>query len=224
MVSQGKKPAIARGVDPYWHDLHDAFNLIVLPFVCGSNILYLTSMEESLLWIQFYLFTAYLIVDTVWVVLRPRSVASPPTIIVHHIVCVIGWITPHMTDPSLALWTSLGLTVEINTFFLIARRYWGRTMLIQILFYSTWIGLRVILFPVVLYLFIFKYLNYSNHLPTPTFFNTGLFILFIMVFLNGLNFKWTWDLFFKSQKQKSSHGGLWLFMRRKRRREYGNLR
>lgn len=182
-----------------WPRLHDLFNLLALPIICSSNIRYLILRDESCLWTQFFLFTGYLIADTIWVLLRPSSVASPSTIIIHHVVCLLGWIIPHLSDPSLSLWTSLGLLVEINTFFLIGRRYWGRTRILQILFYSSWIFLRMMMFPYVLYLFIFKYFDYTSSKSQGKLINTGLLILLIMVFLNFLNMKWTWDLFVKTR-------------------------
>ena len=192
-----------------WHKKHDAFNLIVLPFVSGTNILYLTSGKDSMLWLQFYLFALYLLFDTLWVTVRPQSVASPATIIFHHLICLIGWIVPHYSDPSLSMWTSLGLAVEINTFFLIARRYFGRTLPLQVAFYSTWIILRLLLYPVVLYFFVFKYIEYSMKENQGNFLNTGLFVLSTMIFLNMLNLKWSCDLFLKSQSLiKKDHRGL----------------
>ena len=187
-----------------WPRLHDLFNLLVLPIICASNVLYLVIREEHYLWAQFSIFTIYLILDSIWVLFRPRSVASPSTIIIHHIVCLIGWIIPHISDPSLSLWFSLGILVEINTFFLIGRRYWGRTLVLQILFYSTWIFLRMMMFPFVLYKFSFKYFNYTVAQAEGKFINTGLLILLIMVFLNILNMKWSWDLFFKTQRKKTN--------------------
>ena len=187
---------------------HDLFNLIALPIVSASNLSYLILREDRLLWTQFYLFAAYLVADSVWVAICPRSVASPSTIMIHHVVCLIGWIVPHLSDPSLAFWTGLGILVEINTIFLIARRFFGRTILMEIIFYSTWIGLRLILFPTALYLFYFECARYTALESKGNWLNTGVFILLIMVFLNVLNLKWSWDLFFKQHKQKSCAEGL----------------
>jgi hypothetical protein len=189
-----------------WPRLHDLFNLLVLPIICASNVLYLLLREESYLWAQFLIFTLYLIADSLWVLFRPLSVASPSTIIIHHVVCLIGWIIPHISDPSLSLWTSLGLLVEINTFFLIGRRHWGRTRVLQIFFYSTWIFLRMMMFPFVLFLFVFKYFDYTISQAEGRLVNTGLLILLIMIFLNVLNMKWSWDLFFKTQRKKAEDG------------------
>lgn len=191
-----------------WHKTHDAFNILALPFICGANGLYLLFGGDVLLCLQFYLFALYLLFDTIWVAMYPQSVASPPTIIFHHLVCLVGWIVPHFSDPSLSRWTSLGLVVEINTFFLIARRYFGRTVLLQVLFYLTWVLFRLILFPAVLYHFIFKYVENSMTQNQGNFCNTGLFVVLTMIFLNVLNFKWSWDLFIKRQNlmKKDSRG------------------
>jgi hypothetical protein len=122
-----------------WPRLHDLFNLSVLPIICASNFLYLVLREDFYLWAQFSIFTVYLMADSIWVLFRPLSVASPSTILIHHTVCLIGWTIQHISDPSLSQWTSLGLLAEINAIFLIGRRYWGRTRVIQTFFYSTWI-------------------------------------------------------------------------------------
>ena len=180
-----------------WPRLHDLFNLSVLPIICASNVLYLLLREEYYLWAQFSIFTIYLIADSIWVLLRPLSVASPSTIIIHHTLCLIGWIFQHINDPSLSQWTSLGLLAEINAIFLIGRRYWGRTRVIQIFFYSTWIFLRLMMFPFILYRFVFKYINYTSSQSQGRFVNTGLLVLLVMVFLNILNMKWSWDLFIR---------------------------
>jgi hypothetical protein len=199
------EPSGIRRVD--WHKLHDIFNILALPVICVANILYLRYNGDSLLWLQFYLFTLYLLVDTIWVVLRPQSVSSPSTIISHHILCLIGWIVPHISDPSLCRWTALGVLVEINTFFLIGRRVFGRTIFMQIAFYTTWILLRLVLFPIILYLLVFVYIDYSAT-KRGNYFNTALFILVTSICLNILNLKWSSDLFLKPQslKKKESRG------------------
>ena len=184
-----------------WPRLHDLFNLSVLPIICASNFLYLLLREDFYLWAQFFVFTVYLIADSIWVLFRPLSVASPSTIIIHHTVCLIGWTIQHISDPSLSQWTSLGLLAEINAIFLIGRRYWGRTRVIQTFFYSTWIFLRLMMFPFVLYRFVFKYFDYTITESNGSFLNTGLLVLLVMVFLNVLNMKWSWDLFFRKNME-----------------------
>lgn len=185
-----------------YHRRHDIFNLVFLPFVCGSNILYLVLKNDNLLEIQFYLFTLYLILDTIWVLILPQSVASPSTITRHHIVVLFGWVIPHFSDPSLSRWCSLGLLVEINTFFLIGRRFFKRTVIMQIFFYATWIVLRVVIFPIILYSFIIEYMRLSVEEPKGLLLDTRFFVLLVMIFLNILNFSWTWDLIFKKYKVK----------------------
>ena len=184
-----------------WPRLHDLFNLSVLPIICASNFLYLLLREDFYLWAQFSIFTVYLMADSIWVLFRPLSVASPSTIIIHHTVCLIGWTIQHISDPSLSQWTSLGLLAEINAIFLIGRRYWGRTRVIQTFFYSTWIFLRLMMFPFVLYRFVFKYFDYTITESNGSFLNTGLLVLLVMVFLNVLNMKWSWDLFFRKNME-----------------------
>jgi hypothetical protein len=191
-----------------YHRLHDIFNLAALPLICGANILYLILGFDNLLEIQFYLFTLYLIFDTIWVLILPQSVASPSTITQHHLVVLLGWVIPHYSDPSLSRWCSLGLLVEINTFFLIGRRFFKRTVIMQIFFYATWIILRVIIFPTILYSFIIEYIEILAQNPQGTLLNTRFFVLLVMIFLNILNFSWTWDLFFKKNKVNKENSAI----------------
>jgi hypothetical protein len=191
-----------------YHRLHDVFNLATLPLICGANILYLILGFDNLLEMQFYLFTLYLLSDTIWVLILPQSVASPSTITQHHLVVLLGWVIPHYTDPSLSRWCSLGLLVEINTFFLIGRRFFKRTVIMQIFFYATWIILRMIIFPIILYSFIIEYIEVTEKNPQGPWLNTRFFVLFVMMFLNILNFSWTWDLIFKKNKVKRADNAI----------------
>ena len=56
-----------------WRNLHDVFNLVTLPIVSAANVSFLIMREEKFMWAQFYAFAAYVIADTVWVLLRPTK-------------------------------------------------------------------------------------------------------------------------------------------------------
>ena len=107
-----------------WHSRHDAFNILALPVVCTLNVLYLLTESENFLRLQFFSFLLYLSTDTLWVLIKPESVASPLTIIIHHIVCLYAWVDPYIYAPEFSKWISAMLLVEINTFLLIAKRDW----------------------------------------------------------------------------------------------------
>ena len=112
-------------MDLDWGLWHDYFNLIVLPFVCACNIFYLVVDHTAYLQ-QYRFFLAYLLFDTVWIVCIPSSVASPVTITLHHIICIIGWNIPVMCEYKYSYLLSLGALVEVNTWLLIARRNFSR--------------------------------------------------------------------------------------------------
>ena len=142
-------------------------------------------------------------IDSIWVWLVPESVASPSTILSHHLVVLLVWIVPHYQgNPTLIRYSSFGPLVEINTWCLIARRNVRDSVFLQFLFYASWIGLRIIFYPVILYdfsLLMITSLSTTSHVDTSGayFHVSGLLILATMVFLNGLNAKWSFDLFKK---------------------------
>lgn len=92
----------------------------------------------------------------------------------------------------------------MNTFLLIYRRNYGRNLLTEILFYSTWVGIRIVLFTNILteYVFAFIIKRISVHdfnievrsdigISTATFFVTSLALIV-------LNYYWTFDLLQKA--------------------------
>jgi TLC domain len=174
--------------------LHDLFNLYTLPIVNAANISFFLHESEETFTLLFFAFLFYMVIDTVWVLVQPKSVASPATIVVHHVICLAGWLLPYYYERMLFRWTSAGLLVELNTFLLIARRVWGRPLVVEVLFYLTWFGFRIVMYPYVLYLFIFVYLEYSVKQAGGNYINTALLILVIIFLLNMLNMKWTYDL------------------------------
>ena len=109
-----------------------------------------------------------------------------------------------------------GVLVEMNTFLLIYRRNYGRNIFTEILFYITWVGIRIVLFSNILtkyaFTFIFKSINifdfsiefYSSiDIYTATFFVISLVLMV-------LNYYWTFDLLYKlsTDKNKTVSKGL----------------
>jgi TLC domain len=185
--------------------LHDVFNLYILPIVNATNVGYFLYDSEVTFILLFYAFLFYMVIDTVWVLVQPKSVGSPVTIVVHHVVCLLGWLLPYFYARKLFRWTSAGLLVELNTFLLIARRVWGRPLFMEVLFYTSWVGFRIIMYPYVLYLFVFEYLEFTAKEATGNYINTALLILVIIILLNMLNFKWSYDLFKRSLSLAKAH-------------------
>ena len=190
---------------------HDLFNMLVLPLVIISNVLFLWTGNYEM--IQFITFMLYMGIDSIWVWLVPDSVASPSTILQHHLVVLLVWIVPHYQgNPTLIRYSSFGPLVEINTWCLISRRNVRDSVVLQFLFYASWIGLRIIFYPVILYdfssLMVTSWLSPSQIDTSGAYFYvSGMLIWSTMVFLNVLNTKLSYDLFKKvfQVKKISSH-------------------
>ena len=186
-------------LDERWHLIHDAVNIAVLPLVVIVNVLYL-ALGDQYTNLQFFTFLAYIVFDTLFIALKPNCVASPGVIIAHHLLVVFGW-SWMLLDSTFYPWVSYGILVEINTWFHVLRRNFRSSLIIQILFFVSWFVLRDIMYPLVLYEFVFEYLRYSAE--KNTFMNGALLILLLMIFLTGLNLKWTVELSRKFKIQNS---------------------
>jgi len=206
---------------------HDYFNLLCLPVVISLNLSYFLhvtrfSLEGNYLQItniaenspskyaeslNFWVFNTYILVDTLWIIISPDSVPSAPPLIFHHFGTMIGWVSP-VFHQRWAFWSSLAALVETNTFFLILKRQQGRNVLIvHVLFYVTWVLLRLLVYPIGLVIFSREYLEYSRQHPRG-FLNSGLCMEMLILFLNVLNFNWTIDLvskqWYKSKAKSKS--------------------
>lgn len=144
---------------------HDVANLLVLPFLC---FLVVKAIEELDVWNVNHAgvkgltrnalpkppcwwwhlcnasFTAYMMLDALWIFLRPRSVRSSAVIFCHHFVTCFGYIMSYsyLEGPLESRWRRAmlaGSMVEVNTWFLLARRtLTGKWSIISVLFYVTW--------------------------------------------------------------------------------------
>ena len=196
-------------IDMVWHKRHDNFNLASIPLVIATNFCYLgvvlynavehrnLQSDENLLYvIMFWTFNVYMAIDILWLILVPRSVHSPVMIILHHIVSLLGWIAPHF-DHNMRPWAAAAVTVELNTFFLIARRNFPPKFILDLGFVFTWILLRLVVYP---YLAVGFYQKFSFHIHPSTcngvnLHNTSYACLLVLIVLN---IKWSVDLYHKS--------------------------
>lgn len=216
-------PGLPKHDDDWKRDTHDFFNLVILVPVVVLNVMNWNwdklfdlstgfSVEDA--WTgEFFepflnITVSYFIIDLLWVSIVPSCVKSPGTIIQHHIATLLYILIPYLR-PQYRWAMGACMSVEINTWFLIARRVFNkqgftpwvidlppfmsiRIKLISIFFYLSWISIRVILFPVLMLKFITLWWNLS--LDVGTKFN----ILFPVFFLHStfclLNLKWTYDL------------------------------
>ena len=179
-------------VDSLWHNRHDWFNLIALPIIVLTNSLYLLSApgDEHYFWLQFWTFMIYLVVDLLWIISIPKSVAAPVIIIAHHIACIYGWSLP-LYRSDLRKWCACAASVEVNTFFLILRRVLTRqSVVVDCLFCFSWIILRLILYPYLAFAYWNQYADEMIAMSSHTIVTCFVLLLFLIY----LNTKWTVDL------------------------------
>lgn len=177
-------------VDEESNKIHDFFNLFTLPVICvqfAAHMITLSAMppdHDRITWLSlpresgssgsavwsylYWSFLLYICVDTIWILLVPRCVASPKVIIAHHLVCIVGWLMVHVWA-GWEFYASAGLCVEINTFFLIAKRRFPRYYhVLSSLDMATWVLTRLLMFPIVAYNSIAVWL-YLSHLPSSSY-------------------------------------------------------
>lgn len=227
-----------------WHrDIHDFFNLIVLlPVIILNAINWnwellrnystwtINTLEDA--WVgeyssMFYRFVVtYFFVDLFYVLLIPHCVKSPNTILIHHVLCLVYTLVP-VFMPEFMYLMGLNMSVEANTWFLIARRVFNKQGLtpwtltfqrhsiqikvISICFYITWIVIRILLYPAIGFKL---YGCYGKARALKRESKACYIIAFAVVFqilLCVLNLKWTRDLIiakirFWKRKDKSDGG------------------
>jgi hypothetical protein len=157
----------------------------------------------------FYFYTqTYFVVDLLWVILLPQCVRSPVTIIQHHIATILYMLIPYFFLDLSFIMGAL-LIVEINTWFLIARRVFNkqgfppwtidlppiisiRIKLISICFYITWIVIRCIIYPAILVELLIR--HQERTVLVGTRFNVYALCVPLQCCFVMLNFKWSYDL------------------------------
>mmetsp|Transcript_24451 Transcript_24451/g.35946 ORF Transcript_24451/g.35946 Transcript_24451/m.35946 type:complete len:204 (+) Transcript_24451:79-690(+) len=197
-------------VDPVMHRRHDLFNLFCLPVIlyylsCFLIDFYRGNHADFLF--VFSVGEVYFLVDTLWLIIWPHSVASPKLIIGHHFLSALGWYLPILV-PDLAPWVSACLLVEVNTFFLIAKRYFHDVnymrVLLKICFHITWVTLRVIMYPAIVYFYSYKVIAHCQ--SQGTYVNVQSLGFVLVSCLTILNMKWSYDLYFGKATPKAKHG------------------
>jgi hypothetical protein len=209
--------------DPDWaRDSHDFFNLVVLVPLVALNVMnwnwdMIFNMPKNKIvtdawtgewWDMFFLVTVlYFTTDLCWVVFIPECVRSPGTIIKHHLLTLLYIVIPYCV-PECRPFMGCCLSVEINTWFLIARRVFNkqgfppwiidlsffsiRVKLISVLFYVTWIGFRCILYPYLMIPFYQAWVTHTAKVGTP--WNIVFMCVPLHAFFCLLNLKWSYDL------------------------------
>lgn len=224
-------PGVPRYEEDWARDSHDYFNLVVLVPVTVLNImnwnwdvLYsklsrAASLEAALAAVQgawtgdwfdvfFAVTAAYFVIDLLWIVLVPVCVKSPATILKHHVAVLLYICIPYY-HPAVRYCMGACMTVEINTWFLIARRVFNkqgfppwtvfnsswlsiRVKVISIFFYLTWISVRCLLYPALLIPFYRHWRDWSR--LTGTSFNVLLPSVPLHAAFCLLNLKWSYEL------------------------------
>jgi len=217
-------PGVPKYDDCLARDLHDFFNLIFLVPIVLLNILnwdwdklihneIKNGIRFSHCWtgeyyeLFFYTTVTYFLLDLLWILAVPRSVKSPMVIIQHHVAVFLYLIIPYQFQRYRFAF-GLCMSVEINTWFLIARRVFNkqgfppwtidlpfsisvRVKLISVCFYITWVLARCILYPYVLV--IFYRLHTRDMIPKDE--NVAIILgSCLQAVFCMMNVKWTNDL------------------------------
>lgn len=204
-------------------DNHDLGNLLTLPILIIVDVYYLLTDTNMAYWIFFGVVLFYFASDLIWVITVPKCVKSVLTIKIHHTVSMLYLILP-FSYPEYGRFLGYVMLVELNTWFLIARRYWRRSSKIfSIGFYITWVTVRVGLFT---YLMISSFESYlekvflqldvdeSGTLTRKEIMRLRNWVhlmmlapMFQTVFC-ALNWKWTYDLILQKMKGAGPSKGL----------------
>jgi len=151
---------------------HDEVNIWVL---CLVFILAVLSLMHGMYspghMVVIVVMTTYLLFDMTWIALVPAIAKTPVSVILHHIVTLVvicGGIE-HAKHRVLA---SMALLVEINTVLITLRRKLGRPLWCEVGFFATWIGLRLIWFPMLSVAMLASTFGYAEEYAarTPSFF------------------------------------------------------
>lgn len=219
-------PGVIVHDDDLARDIHDFFNLIFLlpiillnclnwdwdklmtkPHFSNNNIAFRDCWTGEYFELFFYTTVSYFIIDLIWILVVPKAVKSPSTIIQHHIASLLYLSIPN-TMPSLRFMMGVCMSVEVNTWFLIARRVFNkqgfspwtidlpylfsvRIKLISVCFYVSWISIRCILYPFVLVIFyrLLTIQELSEREQKMLMVSACLHLVFC-----ALNMRWTMDL------------------------------
>ena len=215
-------PGVPKHEEDWYRDTHDFFNLIVLIPIISLNVMnwnweriFNPRKKQTIVdawtgeWFKvFFACTVlYFVVDLLWILLIPKCVKSPSTIIQHHVATLLYIMVPYYAPES--RWCmGACMSVEINTWFLIARRVFNkagfppwiidlsfvsiRVKLISICFYITWIAIRCILYPLLMGYIVNRWLARSE--KVGSYLNFDLISPVMHASFCILNFKWTYDL------------------------------
>ena len=196
---------------------HDMFNIYCTGFIVLVSLTYLIyatdwdkfmtadlgSDHQPLSQLLLISMTLYLAIDTVWICVQPSCVLSgAPALIAHHLAS-LGFCYLPYREPRYSWHMAMNLAVEINTFALVARRNVPlrstEYTLLNVLFYSSWVFFRLIVFPALVLFYYAEYVEYT-HLPKGGNGNPWNMVLWAPVLqglLTAMGYKWTYDMLTK---------------------------
>ncbi|KAL4431312.1 hypothetical protein ABPG75_006568 [Micractinium tetrahymenae] len=133
--------------------VHDQVNLLLLPILGGLTIAGLTGHVAPEL--VTHLFLGYVLADMAWVFLIPDAVPSlPGVILLHHFVTACLLCIP-LRYPHLHTYTCIDGLVELNTFFLIARRQChSLRKFFSLAYWGSFVPMRLVVYPALVPVFL----------------------------------------------------------------------
>ena len=193
---------------------HDIFNIVILTFITLLNFNYLIHATDisligtpylganhtHLFHYFYYSFIAYLLADTLWISVIPKStVTGPLPIVFHHILVLMLSYVPY-EEPQFNWFMASSLLVEINTILLAIKRYLPINSLqyniLNIIFYATWILMRLICFPILTWFYISEYHRVSA--AKGTYVSVAVLGPLVQGLVTILNYKWSYDMLHKA--------------------------
>jgi len=115
-------------------------------------------------------------------------------LLAHHIISSLYILIPHHY-PEYQWCMSYCMLVEINTWFLIAKRTWTSVRVFETCFYVSWVALRNVLYPWLIYAFYHEWRSETAKCGSP--WNPILITPIFQVALTALNCQWTYTLMSK---------------------------
>lgn len=173
---------------------------------------------------MFYLTATYFVTDLLWMLVAPHCVRSPMVIVQHHVATLLYILIPYQV-PAVHWVMGACMSVEVNTWLLIARRVFNkqgfppwtiidmsflsiRIKLISFFFYVTWISIRCILYPYLLFPIWDLYKEHTEEVGSS--WNLLLVCFPLHAVFCALNLKWSYDLLMSKVRywtRSSSNGG-----------------
>ena len=172
--------------DIYWSDKHDIWNIIWLPLVFLTNIYLLAVWNQTAETAFVTVFLLYLVLDFIWLLVKPCSVSTPKIMLLHHCVTILGVSFIPYLDNEMKYIICLATLVEFNTWVRLLKKLANNHIYLDITFVVSWFFLRCLIGPYIQLIIAKKCYNEFNTV-NATIFAVGLV-------LNGLSVKWTFDL------------------------------